>query len=71
MSKSEAYNTIMFWAFQCSKLSSLRPSVNSFSDKVRYSLDYTERKGMKPLGFRKLVNEYPDVYKALKLSGGD
>jgi hypothetical protein len=69
MSKSEAYRTIMHWALQCSRLGKLRPSVNSFSDKVRYSLEYTERKGMKPLGWTKLVNEYPDVYKSLKLGG--
>ena len=70
MSKTEAYRTIMHWALQCSSLSQLRPSVNGFSEKVRYSLDYAERKGMKPLGWTKLVNEYPEVHKVLNLSGG-
>jgi hypothetical protein len=70
MSKTEAYRMIMHWALQCSSLSQLRPSVNSFSDKVRYSLDYTQRKEMKPLGWTKLVNEYPEVHKVLNLSGG-
>ena len=51
--KAQAYQEIMQWALECSKLSSLRPSVNEFSDKVHYSLDYTERKGMKPLGWDK------------------
>lgn len=69
MSKTEAYRTIMHWALQCSRLSELRPSVNGFSDKVRYSLDHTERKGMKPLGWTKLVSQYPEVHKTLKLSG--
>jgi hypothetical protein len=40
MPKAQAYQEIMQWATECSKLSNLRPSVNELSDKVQYSLDY-------------------------------
>jgi hypothetical protein len=49
-------------------MSSLRPSVNGFSDKVYYSLNRTEDKGMRPLKWTTLVEDYPEVHKALKFS---
>lgn len=39
----------------------MRPSINGFSDKVRYSLDRTEDKGMRPLKWVTLVKDYPEV----------
>ncbi len=69
MSNEQAFNTIMDWSCKCAQISPLRPSQRDFAQKARDSLQRAQSSLYFPMGFSRLVSDYPLMYQAYVVHG--
>jgi hypothetical protein len=67
----KAYSILEGWLERCNDVRRLEPDWTSFRYRIRYCLDTAEEQERKPIRFETFKEYYPDIYKELKLGGGD
>lgn len=62
MSNEQAFYGIKEWSYKCTQISPLRPTERDFMQKVRDSLQRAQSSPYFPMGFSRLVRDYPYMY---------
>jgi hypothetical protein len=66
-----ACNILYAWLDKCEYARRLEPDKHAFWNRIEYSLNAAQKQERRPIKFETFKDYYPDVYKSLKLDGGD